>query len=141
LNGYLRKHNAGFTLIELMITLLIVGILAAIAIPIFRGRLDSARWSEGKAIAGTLATAIRVYVSENGSNNIAETPTLAQLGFASDDLKGTYFTGGESGTGNFEWDITSGQPLAFTVTAKKGSGISSPQQYTLNQDGIWVEIP
>ena len=47
----LRKK--GFTLIELLVVILIVSILAAVAIPIMRGRVDAAKWSEGKVMAGT----------------------------------------------------------------------------------------
>ena len=54
----------GFTLVELMVVILIVAILAAVAIPIMRGRVDAAKWSEGKAMMGTIATAIRAYVAE-----------------------------------------------------------------------------
>ena len=39
----------GFTLIEPMVAIFIVGVLAAETIPIMRGRIDSAKWSEAKA--------------------------------------------------------------------------------------------
>ena len=92
--------KGGFTLIELMVVIFIVGILAAVAVPLMRGRIDAAKWSEGRAIMGTIATGLRAHVAEEGSNFTA-VPTLAQLGFAANDLDGTYFTGGESDVGNF----------------------------------------
>ena len=46
------KSRTAFTLIELMVVVLIVSILAAVMIPIIRGRIDSAKWTEGKAIMG-----------------------------------------------------------------------------------------
>ena len=58
------KRRKGFTLIELMVVILIVGILAAVAIPILRGRIDAAKWSEGKAMMGSIGTAIRAYHAE-----------------------------------------------------------------------------
>jgi len=132
------KSKKGFTLIELMVVVLIVGILAAVAVPLMRGRIDSAKWSEGKAIMGTIATAIRAHIAEKGSNFIA-TPTLVQLGFATGDLDGTYFTGGESGVGNFTWVINEDQPMDYLITATAGTGITTPGQITLNHEGTWVE--
>ena len=134
------KSRKGFTLIELMVVIMIVGILAAVAIPLMRGRIDSAKWSEGKAIAGSISTAIRAHVAEKGSSYTA-VPTLSQLGFGATDLAGTYFTGGESGVGNFAWAITDDSPIAFTITITAGTGITTPSQIVLNQAGTWTETP
>jgi len=134
------RRRKGFTLIELMVVIMIVGILAAVAIPLMRGRIDSAKWSEGRAIMGTIATAIRAHIAEKGSAYTA-TPTLAQLGFVAGDLTGKYFTGGASGVGNFSWAITDDDPITFTVTATAGTGITSPSQIVLNQAGTWTETP
>jgi prepilin-type N-terminal cleavage/methylation domain-containing protein len=134
------ESRKGFTLIELMVVILIVGILAAVAIPMMRGRIDSAKWSEGKAIMGTIGTAIRVHVAEEGGGFTA-TPTLTELGFSANDLTGTYFAGGESGVGNFSWLITAANPIAFTVTATAPAGITTPSQIVLSAAGTWTETP
>lgn len=134
------SDNKGFTLIELMIVIIVIGILAAITIPIMQGHIDSAKWSEGRAIMGTIARALRAHVGEKGKN-FTPVPTLIQLGFESGDLDGTYFTGGESGTNDFSWVINSNEPINFLITATAPAGVSSPSQITLNQAGIFTETP
>ncbi|MFZ0034403.1 MAG: prepilin-type N-terminal cleavage/methylation domain-containing protein [Sedimentisphaerales bacterium] len=134
------KSRKGFTLIELMVVILIVGILAAVAIPLMRGRIDSAKWSEGKSIMGTIATGLRAHLAEKGAAYTA-VPTLAQLGFAANDLSGTYFAGGESGVGNFTWIITDNDPMTFLITATAGATITTPSKITLDAAGNWVETP
>jgi prepilin-type N-terminal cleavage/methylation domain-containing protein len=132
------ESNKGLTLIELMVVIIIVGILAAVAIPIMQGRIDSAKWSEGKAITGIIARSLRTHISEKG-NNFTPVPTLAQLGFGPLDLNGTYFSGGESGTNDFSWVINSNNPIDFLITATAPAGVSSPSQITLNHAGNFTE--
>ena len=136
------EKRKGFTLIELMVVILIVGILAAVAIPIMRGRIDSAKWSEGRAIMGTIATALRAYAAEKGTTGSygAALPTMTALGFAASDFTGTYFN-----AANFTWtsafNAAGDPPLTFTITATAGAGIQTPTQITLDETGAWVETP
>jgi type IV pilus assembly protein PilA len=76
------KHSQkGFTLIELMIVVAIIGILAAIAVPAYQDYTIRSRVSEGASLAGAAKTAVDVYFSETGS--LASTPvTPASLGLA-----------------------------------------------------------
>ena len=132
------KSNKGLTIIELMIVIIIVGILASVTIPIMQGRVDSARWSEGRAIMGIIARALRTHIGEK-NNAFTPVPTLTELGFESGDMDGTYFTGGESGTNDFSWVINSNNPINYLITATAPAGISSPSQATLNHAGIFTE--
>ena len=130
----------GFTLVELMVVILIVAILAAIAIPIMRGRIDAAKWSEGKAIMGTIGTAIRAYIAEKGISqpNFDAIDALA-LGFVANDLSGTYFDDSLfTWTGSY--DVTT-NALVFMIVAAAPDEINSPSQVTLDQDGAWLETP
>ncbi|MHC4699336.1 MAG: prepilin-type N-terminal cleavage/methylation domain-containing protein [Planctomycetota bacterium] len=135
----MEKRN-GFTLTELVIVVLVVAILAAVLIPMLRGRIDSARWSEGKAIAGTIARALREHIGEKG-DDFTPVPALWQLGFRPSDLNGTYFTGGESGVGNFSWVINSNNPIDFLVTVTAPESVTTPSQITLDHNGVFTQTP
>ena len=130
------KSRKGFTLIELMVVILIVGILAAVAIPILRGRIDAAKWSEGKAMMGSIGTAIRAYHAEKGPLGVAPTAigiAATGLGFAAGDLTGTYFVDAD-----FSFVATAMDPLTFVITCTPTTTTLNPVTYTLNQAGTWT---
>ena len=139
----MRKRK-GFTLIELMVVILIVGILAAVAIPIMRGRVDAAKWSEGKAGAGTIGTALRAYAAEQSANGTygVGVPALATLGFIASDLNGTYFAITNYSVETSAFTAGNDPELTFTIAVTNvGTGITSPTKVTLDQAGVWVETP
>jgi prepilin-type N-terminal cleavage/methylation domain-containing protein len=125
-NGRKKK---GFTLIELMVVILIVGTLAAVAVPILRGRTNRTKWSEAAATAGAIRTAIRTYYVKDpnaAAGMVGSTVDTIQttLGFLAGDLTGRYFQ-----AGNFTITSINGNGLAtITVTAPAGltgSGVLS----------------
>lgn len=64
MNRVMRSAQAGFTLIELMIVVAIIGILAAVALPAYQDYTVRAKVSEGLSLAG----AAKVAVAENAAN-------------------------------------------------------------------------
>jgi len=60
INGQMN-NDRGFTLIELMVVVIIVGVLAAVAIPLYTGYIKNARTSEGQARLGAIMTAAKAY--------------------------------------------------------------------------------
>src|SRR5665811_374810 len=76
-------REAGFTLIELLVVMLILGILAAIAIPAFFNQRDKGTDAQAKAAVRTAQTAMETYATDNGGEYLtsseAKSPTAAEL--------------------------------------------------------------
>jgi prepilin-type N-terminal cleavage/methylation domain-containing protein len=67
-------NNKGFTRIELLIVILILGVLSVIAIPIYKEYVNKAIYSEGRSLLISLSDAQRIYYSEFGTFHEIPTP-------------------------------------------------------------------
>lgn len=63
----MAQKSSGFTLIELMIVVAIIGILAAIAYPSYQEQIRSSRRADGQGALLTAAQAMERYFTENGT--------------------------------------------------------------------------
>ena len=77
----MKSLQKGFTLIELMIVIAIIGILAAIAIPAYQNYTIRAQVTEGLSLADDFKTAVAEYYQNNGSwpTGYAPVPAIGQI--------------------------------------------------------------
>lgn len=64
-----KNLNSGFTLIELVIIMVILGVLAAVAVPRLGNTIDSSEQSAEEAVIGSLRSALEVYAMDQVVNN------------------------------------------------------------------------
>jgi prepilin-type N-terminal cleavage/methylation domain-containing protein len=114
MNRFRKKRNQkGFTMIELMVVVVIVGILAAIAIPIYGKYVKQARTTEATGRMGEMITAAKAWAQEKGA-----WPTQTEFGNGEGILDPTE-------TPNFTYAITGGgggdpetSPFQITATGR-----------------------
>lgn len=76
------KSESGFTLIELVIVIVILGILAAVAIPKYEDMREQARVATVKGQLGSIRSAVAIQYARNALNGSATFPTLDGTIFA-----------------------------------------------------------
>ena len=74
--------KTGFTLLELITVIIIIGILALVAIQVYRVLLMRAIATEGKTLMGTIARAEKTYYVENGTFYGYKSPSAEELGIS-----------------------------------------------------------
>lgn len=127
----LAKKDEGFTLIELLVVVIIIGILAAIAIPVYIGVQDSAKDSAVASDLNNAKTAVVTYFTQNGNEPSALTGLKDQgypgpsLEYAANDEPAYAGTGGNS-------NLTDGK---FCIAASSTS-TGNTQFYVTDSSGV-----
>ena len=130
------QDEKGFTLIELLVVILIIGILAAIALPAFLNQREKAQDSEAKSGARTAQTALEtVYTDDQSYANgsvaglVTIEPALGQLGtrLAVTNLTANTYTVSvtSKGSGAHVYTITRAATGGVTRTCTNGCSAAS----------------
>ncbi|MCQ4250947.1 type IV pilin protein [Pseudomonas stutzeri] len=121
----------GFTLIELMIVVGIVGILAAIAYPNYREYIDRSNRTEGQALLNDAAASQERFFAQN-NRYVTVAADIAKLG-----LRGTTGTTVKSDNGKYTLTIgTNANDGGYTLTATQNFADAACGNLSLNARGI-----
>jgi type IV pilus assembly protein PilE len=120
-----KSNNKGMTLIELLAVVLIIGILAAIAIPVYTNYLVRARRADAKTVLEQVRAAQEMWRAERGTYAV-------DAGDAAEEMLIHTMGVPENPVGDYNWSLTVKTATAFRARA-------TPNTARQATDG-WLEI-
>ena len=118
------NDESGFTLVELLVVMLIIGILAAIAIPAFFSQRDKGYDSDAKANARTVQTALETYAVDNGGKYTGA--NLTNLAAIEGTINGMDVAAPTVTDDTYSVTATSKSGNTFTITRAASGAVTNP---------------
>jgi type IV pilus assembly protein PilA len=125
MGGFSLRGERGFTLIEVLVVIMVIGVLAAIALPIFLSQQEKGKDASAKTEARNLATVMES--CRVGEDSYADCNTESELG-----SEGRAYSWG---TGPGQVSVVSAAERSFTIEAvSNGTTAGDPNVFTLARD-------
>lgn len=136
------KARRGFTLVELVVVIAVIGILAAILIPIMSNTVASARITSANSNATSIVKAVDVFMAEHQIVQLGDAVFSVTVsggtwtGTALSGLSGGGFSWGTGATYSGASDASHGESMLLEALAKSLSGIGDSAIYVVFKDGF-----
>jgi type IV pilus assembly protein PilA len=118
------QDDKGFTLIELLVVILIIGILAAIALPAFLGQRQKAQDTAAKTEVRNAVTAMETYYTDNEKYDGATQAALNSIEPSIPASGGGFSVVSASGQG-YELQSTSATGTTFRIKKEAATGLTT----------------
>lgn len=148
------RDEQGFTLIEILVVILIIGILAAVAIPVFLNQRKTANDSAAAQEATNIAKAVETYFVNNKNETLLTSAAVTEIktmvkktngvgayvaGGANDFCVQTWHVNGKQWNNNNDW--SNGRPYYLYSSKDGGNASNGGNGSGISSTSCWVDYP